>query len=133
MQGYFARKMIYEKSNNQRHQDKSDEIAAGRSCQFTDSCRKSGKYRNAHHAKQHINQVTDRASFHSQHICRQINSKICKGNRNRAEWKRNRERSQNTGYRRHHANQRHPFGCKVRSVLRFCGKYFTHDMNAPFL
>ena len=50
-----------------------------------------------------------------------------------AEWKRNRERSQNTGYRRHHANQRHPFGCKVRFMLRFCGKCFTHDMDTPFL
>ena len=96
-----AGKAFREESRQYNHEDKSDQIAARRSCKFGKSAGESWENRKSGGSEQKIDEKTDDSVFPSKDIDADKQNQIRKGDRNRAYRDWNGERREDTGYGGH--------------------------------
>ena len=78
-------KVVDHNTGNDCHRDETDDIAAGGTGQLGNSAGKAGEDRKACETDQQIEKVADGAPLLVQQVKGNINGKVCKGNRYRAD------------------------------------------------
>lgn len=107
--GLFAGKAVHQETLDQRNEEKADQVSACGTGELPKSSSKTGKYREPCRAQDQINEHAGCAAFHPQHIHRDIDCKICEGEWDRADGKRDGKRSENAEHCGHETDQRQFF------------------------
>ena len=95
--------MIECKSHDQCEEDESNQISSGWSCENLETSTERGEDRDTNCSEQEVDDKADCSVFHSENKDCKKDCKVCKGDRNRAEWQRDGKWSEDAGYCSHQA------------------------------
>ena len=82
--GILPGKAKHQGTLNQCKKKKSDEISAGRSCQFSDTSAECGKYRESGSSQAELDQTAYGSGFRTEYLDSYADGTVCKCDRNRA-------------------------------------------------
>ena len=116
--------MIECKSHDQCEEDESDQISSGWSCENLETSTERGEDRDTNCSEQEVDDKADCSGFHSENEDCKEDCKVCKGNRNRAEWQRDGKWSEDAGYCSHQGDEYHLFCSYFLVVYGNCAGSF---------